>query len=102
MNLRNGWIAFLVVTAAVAAQSQSLPFQAPAAPQRIKVSESVAAGLLIQKVPVQYPDALRDAGVQGSVTLDVIVGLAGDVHTDGPAISRLVRVNVFLLAERRP
>jgi len=62
---------------------QSAPGQAsdaaPPASHRVKVSEVVASSLVAQKTPLKYPDAARNAGVQGTVVLNVVVSETGDM-----------------------
>jgi protein TonB len=43
------------------------------------VSEAVASSLLTEKTSVSYPDAARNAGIQGIVVLKVTVGETGEV-----------------------
>jgi protein TonB len=52
---------------------------APSAPQRVRVSEVVASSLISEKSPLKYPDAPRNAGIQGVVVLKVVVGETGAV-----------------------
>lgn len=40
---------------------------APSAPRRVKVSDVAASSLLAEKMSPKYPDAARNAGIQGSV-----------------------------------
>jgi TonB family protein len=51
----------------------------PAPVRRVKVASADATDLVVQKVPVKYPDAARDAGTEGVVVLGVIVGDSGEV-----------------------
>ena len=37
-------------------------------------------GLILQKVPPQYPQAARDAHIQGAVIMDATIGKAGDIE----------------------
>jgi TonB family protein len=48
-------------------------------PQRVRVSQAVAAGLLVNKVPLEYPPAAKDQRIQGVVLLAVIVDRSGNV-----------------------
>jgi protein TonB len=50
-----------------------------AAPNRVKVSSGVTAGLLIHQVKPQYPSLARSAHVQGDVVLHAIIGKDGHV-----------------------
>ncbi len=47
-------------------------------PQQIRVEEGVTRGLVIRKVPPEYPVAVRAERVQGSVILRTVFGTAGD------------------------
>ncbi len=49
------------------------------APQRVRVSSSVAQGLVISKVQPVYPDIARTARVQGSVVIKALISKTGDV-----------------------
>ena len=51
----------------------------PATTRRVKVAPEAASALLIQKASPKYPDAARAEKLQGSVVLDVVIGLSGDV-----------------------
>jgi TonB family protein len=46
---------------------------------RLKVSEGTTAPLITEKTPPKYPDATRDAGIQGTVVLKVVVAETGEV-----------------------
>lgn len=63
---------------------------APAAPQRIRVSQGVTQGLLIRQVKPQYPSMAREMRIQGDVVLDAIIdgdGVVRDLKAvSGPAI----------------
>jgi len=48
-------------------------------PQRVRVSAGVAQGLLVSKVNPIYPQEAKDAHLQGSVILQVIVDKEGNV-----------------------
>lgn len=61
---------------AVMAQSTG---EVHSAGRRVKVSEVVAASLVTEKTRVKYPDAARNAGVQGMVLLKVVTSVTGDV-----------------------
>ena len=61
-----------------AAQEQSEA--TPSASGRVKVSEGVAASLVAEKAPLKYPDVARNAGIQGTVVLKVVVAKTGEVE----------------------
>lgn len=48
---------------------------------RVRVTHTVSEGLLIKRVPPEYPEAARQAHIEGSVVLDVTVDANGDVET---------------------
>ena len=50
-------------------------------PTRVRVSEGVLQGLLINKVNPIYPPLARQARIQGMVVLQITVSEAGDVET---------------------
>jgi TonB family protein len=51
----------------------------PGVPQRVRVSSGVAQGLLVAKVPPQYPQEAKDQHIQGVVVMQVIVDKQGNV-----------------------
>jgi TonB family protein len=53
--------------------------QQPVVPGRVRVSSGVAQGLVITKVPPQYPPEAKDAHIQGVVRMNVIVDKEGNV-----------------------
>jgi TonB family protein len=50
-------------------------------PERVQVSSSVIQGLLLQKVAPVYPPLARQARIQGSVILKVVINKSGDVES---------------------
>lgn len=78
MRLLLALLVIISVCASCVTQEQN---QAPTAvpPSPVKVPENVASSLLVQKTPVTYPTAARDAGIQGTVTLRIIINAVGDV-----------------------
>ncbi len=50
-----------------------------AVPQRVRVSSGVAQGLLVSKVPPQYPQEAKDQRIQGVVVMRVIIDKEGNV-----------------------
>jgi TonB family protein len=60
------------------AQSNAASGTPPLA-QRIRVSQGVATGLLINKVAPIYPEDARTARIQGSVVLKAVINQTGDV-----------------------
>jgi TonB family protein len=69
----------VAIPAAPFAQGQASPPAMAALPRRVKVAEDVTSALLIQKAAIQYPDAARKAGTQGTVVLNVVTSDAVDV-----------------------
>ena len=53
----------------------------PAAPERIKVGGNVQSAMLVKHVDPDYPVAAKEAGIQGVVTLAVIIGKDGAVES---------------------
>jgi protein TonB len=51
----------------------------PAPPKRIRVSQGVTKGLLIQKIEPKYPLLAMQARIQGQVFLMAIIGKDGDI-----------------------
>jgi len=56
----------------------------PPVPQRIRVGGNVQAAMLVNKVEPVYPEQARAAGIEGSVTLAIIIGKDGTVQTITP------------------
>ena len=82
MKLLKWLLAVLLLCAAAFPQSEPTSGGLPAASaptRRVKVAPDQAAALVLQKVAVKYPDAARNAGVQGTVELGVVVDESGDV-----------------------
>jgi len=48
--------------------------------QRIRISQGVAQGLVVSKVPPHYPPEARTARIQGTVVLRALISKAGDVE----------------------
>jgi len=51
---------------------------APSDPHRVRVSEVIRSSPITEKSPLKYPDAARNAGIQGVVVLKVVVGETGE------------------------
>lgn len=51
-----------------------------ALPTRVRVSSGVSQGLIITKVPPEYPEDARDARIQGTVILHVNIDKEGNVY----------------------
>jgi protein TonB len=51
-----------------------------ATPQRIRISQGVTRGLLIQRVEPAYPPLARAARVQGEVVLQAIIDRDGNIQ----------------------
>ena len=58
-------------------------------PKRMRISAGVLAGLNLTKVQPEYPEEARKAGIQGTVTMHVIIGKDGHIASidviSGPA-----------------
>ena len=48
-------------------------------PQRVRISQGVTRGLLVQKVEPQYPTLARAARVQGDVVLSAVIDTNGQI-----------------------
>lgn len=57
----------------------AVPKFVPATPQRVRISQGVTKGLLIQKTEPQYPPLARAARVQGEVVLSAIIDSNGQI-----------------------
>jgi TonB family protein len=60
--------------------SSKPPQTDPAQTQRVRVSSGVSTGLLVKKVPPQYPDEAKQARIQGQVVLQAKIDKNGDVE----------------------
>ena len=56
------------------------PESHPALPQRVRVSSGVAQGLLIKKVPPEYPAIARQTRIQGTVILQAEIDQNGEIE----------------------
>ena len=63
-----------------AGSTPSSPEAHVALPQRVRVSQGVAQGLLIKKVQPKYPEDARQARIQGSVVLQALIDKEGNVE----------------------
>jgi protein TonB len=52
----------------------------PAAPKRIRISQGVTKGMLIQKIEPTYPPIARSARIQGQVVLTAIISKTGNIQ----------------------
>lgn len=52
----------------------------PAAPKRVRISQGVTKGLLIQKIEPNYPPIARAARIQGQVVLAAIISKSGEIQ----------------------
>jgi TonB family protein len=55
-----------------------------AGPSRIRVGSNVQAARLVQHVDPVYPEEARAAGVEGTVTLQIVIGNDGSVTSADP------------------
>src|SRR5580704_12031724 len=60
----------------------STPASVPhiAAPQRVRVSQGVSAGLLVKRVQPNYPPLARQARIQGTVVLHAVISKDGSIE----------------------
>ncbi|MGO9402529.1 MAG: energy transducer TonB [Terriglobales bacterium] len=49
-------------------------------PQRVSLPQEVSKGLLIKKVPAQYPPLAQQARIQGRIDLDVLISKEGHIQ----------------------
>ena len=57
----------------------AIPKFVPVTPQRVRISQGVTRGLLIQKIEPQYPPLARAARVQGDVVLSAVIDTNGQI-----------------------
>jgi periplasmic protein TonB len=62
-----------------ATSNAAVPKFVPVTPQRVRISQGVTRGLLIQKVEPTYPPLARAARVQGDVILSAIIDSNGQI-----------------------
>lgn len=58
----------------------AVPKFVPPTPQRVRISQGVTKGLLIQKIEPTYPPLARAARVQGEVVLSAIIDSNGQIN----------------------
>ena len=68
-----------VIGGIVSASNAAVPKFVPVTPQRVRISQGVTKGLLIQKVEPAYPPLARAARVQGEVILSAIIDSNGQI-----------------------
>jgi protein TonB len=57
----------------------SVPKFDPSTPQRVRISQGVTKGLLMQKIQPAYPPLARAARVQGDVVLSAVIDASGQI-----------------------
>jgi protein TonB len=62
-----------------ATSNAAIPKFVPVTPQRVRISQGVTKGLLVQKIEPQYPTLARSARVQGDVVLSAIIDTNGQI-----------------------
>jgi protein TonB len=62
-----------------ATSNAAIPKFLPVTPQRVRISQGVTKGLLVQKVEPQYPPLARAARVQGDVVLSAVIDTNGQI-----------------------
>jgi protein TonB len=68
-----------VIGGIVNATNAAVPKFVPVTPQRVRISQGVTKGLLIQKVEPSYPPLARSARVQGEVVLSALIDSNGQI-----------------------
>lgn len=79
MLLRFAFASLLLNFMLISARPAPAQAAADATSSLVRVAENVASTMVISKSPMQYPDAARQAGVQGTVVLKILVDQAGKV-----------------------
>jgi len=62
-----------------ATSNAAVPKFVPVTPQRVRISQGVTKGLLIQKIEPTYPTLARSARVQGEVILSAVIDANGQI-----------------------
>jgi len=74
-------LAILILSFPAAAQQVSPAMTPPPqVPQRIRVSQGVAQGLLVRRVDPVYPPLARQARISGTVVLRALIGTDGSIE----------------------
>lgn len=74
-------LVFSVACVFAQSQASSPNFPSTGSPlRRVRVDTEVASALLVHKAPINYPDAARNAGVQGTVVMKVVTSSSGEVE----------------------
>jgi periplasmic protein TonB len=68
-----------VIGGIVSATNAAVPRFIPVTPQRVRISQGVTRGLLVQKIEPQYPPLARAARVQGEVVLSAVIDTNGQI-----------------------
>jgi protein TonB len=68
-----------VIGGIVSATNAAVPKFIPVTPQRVRISQGVTRGLLVQKIEPQYPPLARAARVQGEVVLSAVIDTNGQI-----------------------
>ncbi|HTT23643.1 MAG TPA: energy transducer TonB [Candidatus Sulfotelmatobacter sp.] len=74
-----GQIGGVIGSIVSATANASVPKFVPPTPQRVRISQGVTRGLLIQKIEPQYPPLARAARVQGEVVLSAVIDANGQI-----------------------
>lgn len=75
-----GQIGGVIGSIVSATTSAAVPKFVPPTPQRVRISQGVTKGLLIQKIEPTYPPLARAARVQGEVVLSAIIDSNGQIN----------------------
>lgn len=78
-GLPGGQVGGVIGSIVNATSAANVPRFIPPAPQRVRISQGVTKGLLIQKVEPQYPSLARSARVQGEVVLSALIDANGQI-----------------------
>jgi len=78
-GMPGGQVGGVIGSIVSAAANASVPKFVPVTPQRVRISQGVTKGLLIQKVEPAYPPLARAARVQGEVVLSAVIDSNGQI-----------------------
>lgn len=71
------------------ARTENPPVAEPRPPEPLRIGGNVAQGNLVLRVEPEYSEELREAGVEGTVTVEATIGVGGEpeeiVAVSGPA-----------------
>lgn len=78
-GMPGGQVGGVIGSIVSATSNAAVPKFVPVTPQRVRISQGVTRGLLIQKIEPSYPPLARAARVQGEVVLSAVIDAGGQI-----------------------